>query len=258
MAYGHTQYLANADVATSARNTAPRHDRHSPTMPFGGMAVQQVSANHAVCGVPVSVWRRTRHPRYPLPHVRGVLAPQRACRIAPTLLPREKLRHACVPHRSTIVRLRSGAAASRAGPFRGGAFRCGGDAARVGTFAFSHPLRSSLRAAPCGHFASLVRSIAPQSARLPAVRRRRICGGGIARPANWSALSFGVAGLRGSPWPRSRIRRKARHPCAGYGAERSVGIPSVASASVPSQSAASRRLRSLRPARRPRHPLRTL
>ncbi len=57
-----------------------------------------------------------------------------------------------------------------------------------------------------------------------------------------SALSFVVAGLCGSLGSRSRIRRKTRHPSAVDGAERSVGIPPVASASIPSASAAPRRL----------------
>ena len=68
---------------------------------------------------------------------------------------------------STIARLRSGAAAWRSAPLRKAARLPGAFSATLARFAFSPPLRSSLRAAPWGHFASLVRSIAPQSARLP-------------------------------------------------------------------------------------------
>ena len=110
----------------------------------------------------VGVWRVACGVRRGAVVLHSVLAasPQRYVRA-------RKRRHTHVPRRSTIVRLRSGASVSRAGAFRIGPFRCGGDAARVGTFAFSRPLRSSLRAVPWGHFASLVRSIAAQSARLP-------------------------------------------------------------------------------------------
>ena len=60
--------------------------------------------------------------------VRG--ASQRARSTAPTVLAREMYRPALRPHRSAIVRLRSGAVASRSGAFRIAAFRCGGGGPR--------------------------------------------------------------------------------------------------------------------------------
>ena len=62
----------------------------------------------AVCVVPVSVWRRTPQPCFPS----------------------RRERTASRPHRSAIVRLRSGAVASRSGAFRIAAFRCGGGGPR--------------------------------------------------------------------------------------------------------------------------------
>ena len=144
---------------------------------------------------------------------------QRACRIAPTVRPREKAPSRSRPAPSTIVRLRSGASVSRAGAFRIGPFRCGGDAARVGTFAFSRPLRSSLRAAPWGHFASLVRSIAAQSARLPsesfaffgAFTRNRLS------PRSPCIRRYGALGLVGIPPCANRLpsRRRLSHHGGG-------------------------------------------
>ena len=60
--------------------------------------------------------------------VRG--ASQRARSTAPTVLAREMYRPALRPHRSAIIRLRSGAVASRSGAFRIAAFRCGGGGPR--------------------------------------------------------------------------------------------------------------------------------
>ena len=57
-------------------------------------------------------------------------ASQRARSTAPTVLAREMYRPALRPHRSAIVRLRSGAVASRSGAFRIAAFRCGGGGPR--------------------------------------------------------------------------------------------------------------------------------
>ena len=57
-------------------------------------------------------------------------ASQRARPTAPTVLAREMRRPALRPPRSAIVRLRSGAVASRSGAFRIAAFRCGGGGPR--------------------------------------------------------------------------------------------------------------------------------
>ena len=54
----------------------------------------------------------------------------RARSTAPTVLAREMRRSALRPPRSAIVRLRSGAVASRSGAFRIAAFRCGGGGPR--------------------------------------------------------------------------------------------------------------------------------
>ena len=147
-----------------------------------------------------------------MPHSVLAASPQRYVRA-------RKRRHAHVPRRSTIARLRSGASVSRAGAFRIGPFRCGGDAARVGTFAFSRPLRSSLRAAPWGHFASLVRSIAAQSARLPsesfaffgAFTRNRLSPRCAMHPPLRCAWLGRDTSLRQSP----PSRRRLSHPGGG-------------------------------------------
>ena len=57
-------------------------------------------------------------------------ASQRARSTAPTVRAREMHRPALRPHRSAIVRLRSGAVASPSGAFRIAAFRCGGGGPR--------------------------------------------------------------------------------------------------------------------------------
>ena len=71
----------------------------------------------AVCAVPVSVWRRTPQPCFP--SRRG--------------------RSASRPYRSAIVRLRSGAVASRSAPLRGGRSAAGAFSATVGTGARALP-----------------------------------------------------------------------------------------------------------------------
>ena len=115
---------------------------------------------------------------------------QRARSTAPTVLAREMRRSALRPPRSAIVRLRSGAVASRSGAFRIAAFR----------------------AAPCGHFASLVRSIASQSARLPS---ESFAFFGASR-GRWAArLARARGGFRRASTPPPRIRlhpRWAIHP----------------------------------------------
>ena len=75
--------------------------------------------------------------------VRG--ASQRARSTAPTVLAREMYRPALRPHRSAIIRLRSGAVASRSGAFRIAAFRAGAVGRAVGTGArrFSARLHSA-------------------------------------------------------------------------------------------------------------------
>ena len=137
-------------------------------------------------------------------------------------------------------------------------------------------------AAPCGHFASLVRSIAAQSARLPSVSLRRIsrqssdclrvrplrlspsaprplsCGRvlrhrctsarfvaarrlaprGALRPLRALRSARGFPPLRSGAFPRNRLSSRARHPSAGYGAMRLVGIPPVAPALASSAPAA--------------------
>ena len=65
-----------------------------------------------------------------MPRVLVCGASQRARSTAPTVLAREMRRPALRPYRSAIVRLRSGAVASRFGSFRVAAFRCGGGGPR--------------------------------------------------------------------------------------------------------------------------------
>ena len=130
-------------------------------------------------------------------------ASQRARPTAPTVLAREMRRPALRPYRSAIVRLRSGMVASRSGAFRIAAFR----------------------AAPCGHFASLVRSIASQSARLPS---ESFAFFGASR-GRWAArLARARGGFRRASTPPPRIRlhpRRAIHPplrCAWLGRDASL------------------------------------
>ena len=65
-----------------------------------------------------------------VPRVLVCGAGQRARSTAPTVRAREMRRSALRPPRSAIVRLRSGAVASRSGAFRIAAFRCGGGGPR--------------------------------------------------------------------------------------------------------------------------------
>ena len=122
-------------------------------------------------------------------------------------------------------------------------------------------------AAPWGHFASLVRSIASQSARLPAVRRRRISPQSLdcvrVRSHRGPRLCAEGARLRGrspprlarargrfraavTPPPLARSARGARliRPWAASGL---VGIPPVAACRPLSAMRASRRPGALRP-----------
>ena len=131
----------------------------------------------------------------------GVLvcgACQHARSTAPTVLAREMRRPALRPPRSAIVRLRSGAVASRSGAFRLAAFR----------------------AAPCGHFASLVRSIASQSARLPS---ESFAFFGASR-GRWAArLARARGGFRRASTPRGclrtlRVRLRRIFPPLRFGA----------------------------------------
>ena len=85
----------------------------------------------------------------------GVLvcgACQHARSTAPTVLAREMRRPALRPPRSAIVRLRSGAVASRSGAFRLAAFRCGGGGPRGWHGRAGASAWRSLRADACAPF----------------------------------------------------------------------------------------------------------
>ena len=106
--------------------------------------------------------------------------------------------------------------------------------ATVGTGATALRGCVSLRAAPCGHFATLVRSIAAQSARLPSASRRRIPAQPplVLRAA--SIRECGLHGLVGIP-PCARM---LAHPSGSA----SPNLPSDASHLRRICKAASRRL----------------